>query len=173
MTEQGSQQVPISEAMRLATEHHQAGRLPEAEAIYRAVLESDPGHAGATYNLALIALQRGRPREAVPVMRQAVQREPRNASHWMNYAAALAGSGEPQAARDVLLKARERQLGGTALTALLEQVERMIRSAASPTVVETVSDDGAPALRSPNLQGLLRLYEQGQYGQVEAQAREF
>ena len=35
MTEQDSQQVPIGEAMRLATEHHQAGRLPEAEAIYR------------------------------------------------------------------------------------------------------------------------------------------
>ena len=173
MTEQGSQQVPISEAMRLATEHHQTGRLAEAEAIYRAVLESDPGHAGATYNLALIALQRGRPGEAVPVMRQAVQREPRNASHWMNYAAALAGSGEPQAARDVLLKARERQIGGNALTGLLEQVERMIRSAASTTVVETVGDGGGPPLRSPNLQGLLKLYEQGQFAQVEAQAREF
>ena len=173
MTEQGSQQVPISEAMRLATEHHQAGRLPEAEAIYRAVLDSDPGHAGATYNLALIALQRGRPGEAVPVMRQAMQREPRNASHWMNYAAALAGSGEPQAARDVLLKARERRLGGTALAGLLEQVERMIRSAAGTTVVETVGDAGAPPLRSPNMQGLLKLYEQGQFAQVEAQAREF
>jgi predicted O-linked N-acetylglucosamine transferase (SPINDLY family) len=173
MAEQDSQQVPISEAMRLAIDHHQAGRLPEAEAIYRAILESDPRHAGATYNLALIALQQGRPREAVPVMRDATQREPRNASHWMNYAAALAGSGQPQAARDVLLKARQRQLGGKAIDGLLEQVERMIRSAASPTVVETVGEAGGPPLRSPNLQALLRLYEQGQHAQVEAQAREF
>jgi len=138
MTEQGSQQVPISEAMRLATDHHQAGRLPEAEAIYRAVLESEPAHTGASYNLALIALQRGRPGEAVPVMREAVEREPGNASHWMNYAVALAGSGQPKAARDVLLRARQRQLGGKALDGLMTQVDRMLRSEAKPTVVETV-----------------------------------
>ena len=173
MTEQGTQQVPIGEAMRLATDHHQAGRLPEAEAIYRAVLESDPAHFGAAYNLALIALQRGRPKEAVPVMRSATEREPRNATHWLNYAVALAGSGKPQAARDVLLKARQRQVGGKALDELLGQVERMIRSAASPTVVETVGEDGAAPLRAPNLPALLKLYDQGQHAQVEAQARQF
>lgn len=173
MTEQGSQQVPISEAMRLATEHHQAGRLPEAEAIYRAVLDSDPAHAGATYNLALIALQRGQPREALPVMREALERDPRNASHWTNYAVALAGSGQPQAARDVLLKARERNLGGKALDGILQQVERMLRSAASPTVVETADDADRTAVRSPNLPGLIDLYSQGQYAQVESEAREF
>jgi protein O-GlcNAc transferase len=173
MAEQDSQQVPISEAMRLATDHHQAGRLPEAESIYRAVLESDPTHVGATYNLALIALQRGRPNEAVPVMRDAVQREPRNSAHWMNYAAALAGSGQPQAARDVLLQARERQLGGKALAGLLEQVERMSRSVASPTLVETVGAEGSAPLLAPNVSALLEMYRQGQHAQVEAQAREF
>ena len=173
MTEEGSQQVPISEAMRLATEHHQAGRLPEAEAIYRAVLQSDPTHAGAAYNLALTALQLGRPAEAVPVMREAVQREPGNAAHWMNYAVALAGSGQPQAARDVLLKARQRQLGGKALDGLMAQVDRMLRSETRPTVVETVGEAGAAGPRAPNLPGLLGLYEGGKYEQVVEQARAF
>jgi protein O-GlcNAc transferase len=173
MSEQGSQQVPIGEAMRLATEHHQAGRLPEAEAIYRAVLESDPAHVGAAYNLALIALQRGNPNEAVPVMRRATEREPGNASHWMNYAVALAGSGQPQAARDVLLRARERKLGGKALDGVLAQVERMLRKGVSPTVVETVGETSADAVRSPNLPGLLEQYDRGQYAQVESEAREF
>jgi len=173
MTEQGSQQVPISEAMRLATDHHQAGRLPEAEAIYRAVLESDPGHAGATYNLALIALQRGNAKEAVPAMREAVRREPRNASYLMNYAVALAGSGQPRQARDVLLKARQSQIGGKALDDMMAQVERMLQSEAKPTVVETVGESGSAAQRSPNLPGLLELYNKGQFAQVESQAREF
>jgi len=173
MTEQGSQQVPISEAMRLATEHHQAGRLPEAEAIYRAVLESDPGHAGASYNLALIALQQGRAREAVPVMRDATEREPGNVTHWTNYAVALAGSGQPQQAREVLLRARQRKLGGKALDNLMTQVERMLRTQSNPTVVETVGESGDTGQRSPNLQGLVQLYEKGQYAQVEAEAREF
>ena len=173
MTEPGSQQVPISEAMRLATEHHQAGRLPEAEAIYRAVLDSDPGHAGAGYNLALIALQQGRAREAVPVMRDATEREPKNVTHWMNYAVALAGSGQPRQARDVLLKARQRKVGGKAFDELMAQLEKMLRSEAKPTVVETVGEGGSTALRSPNLQGLLELYEKGQFVQVESQVREF
>jgi len=173
MTEQGSQQVPISEAMRLATDHHQAGRLPEAEAIYRAVLESDPGHAGATYNLALIALQRGNAKEAVPAMREAVRREPRNASYWLNYAVALVGSGEPRHARDVLLKARQSQIGGKALDDMMAQVERMLQSEAKPTVIETVGEGGSAAQRSPNLPGLLDMYNKGQFAQVESQAREF
>lgn len=170
MTEQGSQQVPIGEAMRLATDHHQAGRLPEAEAIYRAVLAAEPSHAGAAYNLALIALQRGRAREALPALREAARREPRNAAHLMNYAVALAGSGEPQAARDLLLQARERGHAGKALDALLEQVQRMVRST-GPTVVETVGQDGSAPLRAPNLSALLDLYQRGQHAQVEAQAR--
>jgi predicted O-linked N-acetylglucosamine transferase (SPINDLY family) len=173
MTEQDSQQVPIGEAMRLATEHHQAGRLPEAEAIYRAVLDSDPAHAGATYNLALIALQRGQPKEALPAMREALERDQNNAAHWMNYAVALAGSGQPQAARDLLLKARSRKLGGKALDGVLQQVERMLRSAVSPTVVETLGQGDAAAVRAPNLPGLIDLYGQGQYARVESEAFEF
>ena len=139
MTEEGSQQVPISEAMRLATEHHQAGRLPEAEAIYRAVLDSDPSHAGATYNLALVALQSGKPQEALPVLRGALEREPDNAAHWLNYAVALAGAGHPKAAKETLLRAGERGLGGAALAGALAQVERMV-GAPRPSLVETRAD---------------------------------
>lgn len=171
MTQPETQQVPISEAMRLAIDHHQAGRLPEADLIYRAVLESEPAHAGAKYNRALIAMQNGRPREAVPVLGEALQRDPDNAAHWMNYAVALAGSGEPQSARQVLLQARDRGLGGQALAALLAQVERMTQSA-RPTVIETVSGSGESALRSPNVSALMSLYEQGRYAEVEVQARE-
>jgi predicted O-linked N-acetylglucosamine transferase (SPINDLY family) len=171
MTQPETQQVPISEAMRLAIDHHQAGRLPEADLIYRAVLESEPSHAGAKYNRALIALQSGRPREAVPVLGEALQSDPDNASHWMNYAVALAGSGEPQAARQVLLQARERGLGGQALAGLLAQVERMMQSQ-RPTVIETVGASGESALRAPNVSALLDLYQQGRYAEAEAQARE-
>ena len=170
MTEQSSRQVPIGEAMRVAIDHQQAGRLAEAEAVYRAVLESAPAHVGATYNLALLALQQGRPGEAVPVLREAVQREPGNASHWMNYAVALAGSGQPQVARDILRQARGRRLGGEALAGLLAQVERMTQSA-RPTVIETVGEAAAAPLRAPNLSALLELQQQGQHARVEAQAR--
>jgi tetratricopeptide (TPR) repeat protein len=142
MTDQDSRQVPISEAMRLALDHHQSGHLPEAEAIYRAVLEAEPEHAGATYNLALIALQGGRPQEALPALEAALEREPDNVAHWLNCAAALAGGGQPLVARQLLLQARERGLGGKPLADTLAQVQRMI-DAPRPTVIDTMIDVGA------------------------------
>ncbi len=171
MSAQDPQQVPISEAMRLAIEHHQAGRLPQAEAIYRAVLESEPAHAGANYNLGLIALQSGRAAQAAGVLRAAVQSDPENAAVWMNYAVAVAGSGDPAAARQVLLQARDRGLGGPKVDGLLAQVERMMH-APQPAIVETVDEQSKSASRQFNLSPLLRLYQEGRYAEAEAQARQ-
>jgi protein O-GlcNAc transferase len=35
----------IPEALALATQHHQAGRLRDAELIYRQILAVDPNHS--------------------------------------------------------------------------------------------------------------------------------
>lgn len=169
MSDQDSRQVPISEAMRLATDHQQAGRLHEAEAIYRAVLKSDPSHGGAAYNLALIDLQSGRPLQAAPVLRDALQRDLDNPAHWINYATVVAACGEPVLARNVLLNARQRGIRGKVLDDLMAKLERMIQSP-RPAVVETVAGPDAARARSLNLTALLKLYEEGQYAQVEAQA---
>jgi tetratricopeptide (TPR) repeat protein len=47
------------EAFQAAFAHHQAGRLREAETIYRQILESDPNHANSLHLLGLVAHQRG------------------------------------------------------------------------------------------------------------------
>jgi predicted Zn-dependent protease len=138
-----SRQVPISEAMALALEHHRAGRFDVAEAVYRAVLESEPSHAGARYNLALLALQSGRPLDALPALGDALREVPQNAAHWLNYATALAGGGDPLAARDLLLDARQRGFRGPLLDETLAQVQRMI-DAPPPTHVESIIEGEEP-----------------------------
>ena len=50
-------QASIQQAMQRAVEHHRAGRLSEAEAIYRDVLVAQPQQADALYLLGLIAWQ--------------------------------------------------------------------------------------------------------------------
>ncbi len=51
---------------------HQAGRLREAEPLYRAVLEQLPGQPLATHRLGMLLLQSNRPDEAEPYLRASV-----------------------------------------------------------------------------------------------------
>ncbi|MDE1146385.1 MAG: tetratricopeptide repeat protein [Azospirillaceae bacterium] len=55
-----------------ASQHHQAGRLAEAEAGYRQVLALAPRHADALYLLGVIHHQTGRPGEAADLLGQAI-----------------------------------------------------------------------------------------------------
>src|SRR5258707_7995881 len=49
----------IDEAFASAVEHHQAGRLREAEALYRQVVANAPNHADASHLLGVVAYQSG------------------------------------------------------------------------------------------------------------------
>jgi Flp pilus assembly protein TadD len=53
-------------------ERHKAGKLPEAEHLYRRVLRFDPDNADALHLLGVIASQLGRPAEAVELIAKAV-----------------------------------------------------------------------------------------------------
>ena len=46
-------------AEALALDYHQAGRLPDAEAIYRKILELEPNHPDACHLLGVVAHQAG------------------------------------------------------------------------------------------------------------------
>jgi protein O-GlcNAc transferase len=68
--------VTLDQALRLALEHHQAGRLAEAEAIYRQILAAAPNHADALHLLGLIAHQTGRNDIAGESIRKAIEQNP-------------------------------------------------------------------------------------------------
>ena len=52
----------ISEALAIAIQHHQAGRLQAAEQIYRQILQVEPNHADAIHLLGVIASPSGQAR---------------------------------------------------------------------------------------------------------------
>lgn len=54
----------VSQLLQTAVEHHQSGRLREAEAIYRSVLGEQPDNPNALYLLGVVALQTGQPEAA-------------------------------------------------------------------------------------------------------------
>ena len=59
-------------AFAAALAHHNARRFAEAEALYREILLSQPGHAASLHQLGRLALQTGRGDEAITLMLRAI-----------------------------------------------------------------------------------------------------
>ncbi|MEO1246730.1 MAG: sulfotransferase [Pseudomonadota bacterium] len=67
---------PERKNLALASEHHRAGRLDEAENLYRQVLRGNPNNVDALRLLGGIAARNGRPDEAETLLRRALERAP-------------------------------------------------------------------------------------------------
>jgi Tfp pilus assembly protein PilF len=63
----------ISEALAIAILHHKAGRLHEAQQIYRQILALDPNHADALYLFGMVAQHSGKHEVAVEYICRAVE----------------------------------------------------------------------------------------------------
>jgi tetratricopeptide (TPR) repeat protein len=61
-----------SEALAEALLHHHAGRLQEAEQIYRQILAADAGNARAWHLLGVVAYQAGKHEEAIELIRRSI-----------------------------------------------------------------------------------------------------
>jgi len=81
------------QAFELALQHHQAGRLAEAEALYRQILTAQPGHAEAQHFLGVMAHQLGRHDLAAEWMQQSIAVNPRNPTALSNLAEAYRALG--------------------------------------------------------------------------------
>jgi tetratricopeptide (TPR) repeat protein len=83
---------------------HQAGRLAEAEGVYRQALAAAPGRADVWYNQGIVLGQLGRFAEAVTAFDQALAIEPSHEA-WNNRAAALHRLGRVGEALDSIDRA--------------------------------------------------------------------
>lgn len=86
-------------------QHHGAGRLLEAEALYRQALAEDPQNIDALHFLGVVALQRGDPAQAVVLISQALARNPANPPACNNLGLALAAQGRRREAVSAWLDA--------------------------------------------------------------------
>ena len=62
----------VAELFAAGLEHHQAGRLADAELLYRQVLAIDPSHVDSLHDLGVLAYQTGHIDAAVGLVRQAI-----------------------------------------------------------------------------------------------------
>ncbi len=77
----------------LAVGHHRAGRLAEAESLYRDSLTLDPNHADSLNCLGILAHQCGRNDAALELIGRAIAVQERNPQYHYNIALVLAAAG--------------------------------------------------------------------------------
>ena len=66
----------INQTFGQALDHHRAGRLPEAEILYRRVLDANTTHAEALYYLGRIASEQGNRSEAAELLERSLAASP-------------------------------------------------------------------------------------------------
>lgn len=77
---------------------HRAGRLDEAQAVYRDLIEQDPARADALHYLGVALHQQGDHRGALELMDRALRQAPGDAACWSNRALAARALGQPSEA---------------------------------------------------------------------------
>jgi len=103
------QTAALSQVMQLALQHHQQGRLEQAEVLYRQVTQADPANADAWHLLGVAAAQRGDHETAVGLISRAISRRPEVALFHNNLGNALKALARADEAAASYRRAIERQ----------------------------------------------------------------
>jgi predicted TPR repeat methyltransferase len=85
--------------------HHQEGRLEQAEAGYRRLLDAHPDDADALHFLGMLRYQQRQLEEGIRLIRRSLELAPRNAHAWNNLGNVLAADRQEEAAVEAYLRA--------------------------------------------------------------------
>jgi protein O-GlcNAc transferase len=75
----------IAKVLQKAIEAHKAGKLQDAEVLYRAILQTYPSHPDASHNLGLLALSLNNLGAALPLFKTALESNPNQGQFWLSY----------------------------------------------------------------------------------------
>lgn len=118
MPPQQKANLTIDQVLQQAVAHQRAGRLQDAERLYRAILQVQPNHPDANHNLGVLAIQVMQPSASLPHFKIALEVHQNKGQFWLSYIDALIQTGQNDAARQVLEQGRQRGLQGEKAEAL-------------------------------------------------------
>ena len=144
----------IREALQAGRHEACSGNVEQAAALYRAVLDLQPDHAGAHHGLGLLFQQDGQLDAAIPHHAAALQGAPGEETYWLAYIDALLAARQFSSARELIALGRQHGLGGPALAAYEQQLE----AGSAPSAAD--------------IDAAARLFAQGRLDEAEAAARD-
>jgi len=87
--------IEIDATLKLAKTRLRSGQVPEAEAMYRRVLEAQPDSAEAVHFLGIAAMTRGKLADALELVRRSIDLKPDCGDYHNNLATVLGRMGKP------------------------------------------------------------------------------
>ncbi|MFA7242930.1 MAG: tetratricopeptide repeat protein [Sulfuricellaceae bacterium] len=159
--------VLLAAALQQAAEHHQAGRLPEAEQLYRALLQVRPDYPDANHNLGVLLGQAA----GLPYLKTALEGDPTQGQYWLSYAEALLACGQAGEALIVIETAMQCGLDTPAAQRLRQAA---IALTDNPGALDrSAFSEGAPPADLPQAEReqLVALFNAGRHAEMESLAR--
>jgi tetratricopeptide (TPR) repeat protein len=187
----------IDQALQRAVEEHKAGKLQDAESLYRAILQAQPNHPDANHNLGVMAVSLNKTEVALPLFKIALEANPNQGQFWISYIDALMKEKQFDNARSVLSHAKKSGLAGERVDELEAELTASLLAQSSETSANKISTftqqlkkisakkekkkNSSSTLtnlnqaRNPSqveLNALLEHYQKGRYGLAENLAKE-
>ena len=116
--------------MQQAIENHKAGKLQEAEKLYRTILQAQPNHSDANHNLGVLAVQVKQPAGGLAYLKKALESNPSHIQYWLSYIDTLLMVGQQVVAQAALEQARQAGFVGAALDGLQARLRKASEDAA-------------------------------------------
>jgi tetratricopeptide (TPR) repeat protein/2-polyprenyl-3-methyl-5-hydroxy-6-metoxy-1,4-benzoquinol methylase len=105
-------ELTIEQALQQAVEAHKAGKLQDAEALYRVILQAQPKQPDANHNLGVLAVSLNRTEAALPLFKIALEANPSQGQFWLSYVDALIKEKQFGNARNLLEQGKKQGLTG-------------------------------------------------------------
>ena len=111
MSKKSARQRSTAQTLQVGLQEHQAGRLAEAEACYRTILQAEPTHADALHLLGVVAQQVGNYPVAVQLILAAIHSNPRASDYHNNLGNIYVLQGDLAAAAESYRRTMELETG--------------------------------------------------------------
>ena len=112
----------IEQSLHQGVASHKAGKLEEAERLYRAILQSQPTHPDANHNLGVIAVSVNKAEAALPLFKAALEANPKIEQFWLSYIDALIKERQFDNAKQVLEQAKKQGMARNKVDAIKTQI---------------------------------------------------
>src|SRR5438046_1243173 len=87
-------ELSVEDALSLAIQLHRAGHLDDAEALYRRIIEANPGQPDAIHFFGLLLHRRGKSEEAIELIEQSIRLDPEEPNRYNNLGNVLIEQGK-------------------------------------------------------------------------------